>query len=86
MAEYALLSADGVVENVIVADAEFIAQLPDMIASEDVDTGALTFDRAEDVTDVDPKPGIGWAHRDGEWVDERPQPEPTDDDDAPAAA
>lgn len=54
---YALLQGSGVV-NTILADAEFIAAT----------TGTGLFQDAVDITDVDPRPGIGWRYVDGAFV------------------
>ena len=93
---FAVLDADGVVENVIVADQEFIDSLSDAIADPDTNTGTLTpKHRFVDVTNVDGAAdggpgsaiGIGWKKaKNGRWVAPTP-PEPTQAElDARAAA
>lgn len=89
---FALLDDEGVVTNVIVADQEFIDTLQAQIDDENVDTGAIEFARAYDITSVvaddsTPSPGIGWRRaRNGKWVAPTP-PEPTQEElDARAAA
>lgn len=87
---YAVLDADGVVENVIVADADFIAELQSNIADPDVDTGAFTSDqRFVDVTDKGV--GVGWKRAGNGRFTAPVPPEPTPEElqaqeDAEAAA
>ena len=78
---YAIIDADGLIVDRIVADAEFVKALPDMIADEDVDSGNLDpSHRYVDITDRDPMPGIGWTRgRNGRFT---PPPEPELDEPA----
>lgn len=85
---FAVVGADGVVENVIVADQEFIDSLSAAIADPEHDTGALTADhKFYDVTGKDPQPGVGWTRaKNGRFSAPTP-PEPTQAElDAQAAA
>lgn len=62
MGDYAVVGTDGVVINVIEADADFIKKLPKQIADDSIDTGYLdAAHKFYDVTNLDPKPGTGWT-------------------------
>lgn len=58
---YAVVGSGGVVENRIVASAEYVADLKKHIQSDDVDTGDYRPDhKFYDVTNLDPGPDVGW--------------------------
>ena len=83
---WALLDADGVVANVIVADEEFIASLDDLIDDPDTDTGDLAKGKRYRVDDLDEPVSVGWKRsRNGRWVAPVP-PEPTEEELAARAA
>lgn len=66
---FAVVSADGVVENVIVADEEFVISLSMQIADPGVDTGGFSHDQTfVNVTDLDPRPGVGWVKDGSEFI------------------
>jgi hypothetical protein len=79
VAEYLLLNESGTVTNVIVADEDFIRQLPKLIADPKVDTGSLQTVDVYQFDDVSREQGvgIGFVLRDGEW---HPPVEPEQDD------
>lgn len=75
---FAVLDADGVVINKIVAGQEFIDTLIEHIADPDIDSGEYDeSNRFVDITDRDPQPNIGWARaKNGRFIAPVP-PEPT---------
>lgn len=82
---YALLDADGVVLDLIEADAEFAGALVDQVADETVDTGPHldAVHRALPLEDADSEVSLGWRRaRNGRWS----APEPTEEQRAAEAA
>lgn len=69
--------AGGVVENVIVADQEFINSLEGAIADPNHDTGLLTEEHQfVELIGLDARPGVGWTYDGGEFA-APPVAEPT---------
>jgi hypothetical protein len=74
---FALLDADGLVLNVIIADQAYVDELAAQLDDPDVDTGSIEFARAVDITGREPMPGIGWTRAgNGRFVAPEP-PEPS---------
>lgn len=66
---FAVVDAAGVVENVIVADQEFIDGLTAAVADPNHDTGTLTVDHVYvNVTALDPQPGVQWTYKNDVFV------------------
>ena len=70
LADYALVDADGLVVNVIVWDG-----VQDYTPADGLTLVALPYTEDEDGARRYTA-GIGWTFRDGQFVDERPEPEP----------
>lgn len=62
MSVYAVIDDHGKVVNVIVAEAEFIATLPDLISNPDIHTGPLQVGHTYcDISEIEQAVGVGWV-------------------------